>query len=243
MILGWVPRRRLLALAGLNLWWWERETLFKRIRGLTQLFQSCEFQNYPVDWSLRVWRISDSKQWDSFVYDFPVVKFSVQQLSGFTSRMGGIVEWKKLVGSSLLFRNWQILSRGYSIFQQWLQWYAANGVGHFIRVVRHYNKRRYSRVRAVSRPSFWAGATLCSLFIGMYWGATMEGVDWVSSQIIMLPMGYGLIWGYVYLINRFVWVWGSANYLRDRDIGAVQRGWITLFQQTLFFYLWSLSND
>jgi hypothetical protein len=49
--------------------------------------------------------------------------------------------------------------------------------GHCIRVQRRYNKRRYGRARPVSRPSFWAGATFCSLSLGMFWGATMENLD------------------------------------------------------------------
>ncbi len=40
--------------------------------------------------------------------------------------------------------------------------------GHCVRVQRRYNKRRYGRARPVSRPSFWAGATFCSLSIGMF---------------------------------------------------------------------------
>ena len=39
---------------------------------------------------------------------------------------------------------------------------------HFIRTQRRYNKRRYARVRAVSRPSFWAGMTISTTAIGMF---------------------------------------------------------------------------
>jgi hypothetical protein len=38
---------------------------------------------------------------------------------------------------------------------------------HFIRVQRRYNKRRYSKVRAYSKPSFFAGITLSSIFSGL----------------------------------------------------------------------------
>jgi hypothetical protein len=39
---------------------------------------------------------------------------------------------------------------------------------HFIRMQRRYNKRRYLRVRAVSRPSFMAGAMSCCICLGMF---------------------------------------------------------------------------
>ncbi len=39
---------------------------------------------------------------------------------------------------------------------------------HFIRTQRRYNKRRYSRVRAFSRPSFFAGISLSSMFVGSF---------------------------------------------------------------------------
>ena len=45
---------------------------------------------------------------------------------------------------------------------------------HFIRVQRRYNKRRYSKVRLQSRPSFFAGISLGSLFISCFWGGTIK---------------------------------------------------------------------
>lgn len=48
---------------------------------------------------------------------------------------------------------------------------------HFIRTQRRYNKRRYARMRAVSRPSFWSGSLLSSMGVGMFWGATMQLTD------------------------------------------------------------------
>lgn len=39
---------------------------------------------------------------------------------------------------------------------------------HFIRTQRRYNKRRYARVRAVSRPSFWSGMMLSTLATGAF---------------------------------------------------------------------------
>jgi hypothetical protein len=48
---------------------------------------------------------------------------------------------------------------------------------HFLRVQRRYNKRRYSRVRAFSRPPFFAGISLSTAFLACFWGGTMKGVD------------------------------------------------------------------
>ena len=47
----------------------------------------------------------------------------------------------------------------------------------FLRVQRRYNKRRYSKVRVTSRPSFFAGITLSSILVGLFWGGTIKSVD------------------------------------------------------------------
>jgi len=39
---------------------------------------------------------------------------------------------------------------------------------HFLRVQRRYNKRRYSKVRAISRPSFFAGISLSSILVANF---------------------------------------------------------------------------
>ena len=38
----------------------------------------------------------------------------------------------------------------------------------FLRIQKRYNKRRYSKVRVVSRPSFFSGISLCSILTGMF---------------------------------------------------------------------------
>lgn len=47
----------------------------------------------------------------------------------------------------------------------------------YLRVQRRYNKRRYSKVRIYSRPSFFAGICLGSIFISCFWGGTIKSVD------------------------------------------------------------------
>jgi len=59
---------------------------------------------------------------------------------------------------------------------------------HFIRVQRRYNKRRYSKVRLQSRPSFFGGISLGSLFISCFWGGTIKSVDWCITAPIVLHM-------------------------------------------------------
>jgi hypothetical protein len=47
----------------------------------------------------------------------------------------------------------------------------------FLRIQRRYNKRRYSKVRVNSRPSFFSGISLSSIFLGLLYGGTIKGVD------------------------------------------------------------------
>jgi hypothetical protein len=47
----------------------------------------------------------------------------------------------------------------------------------FLRIQRRYNKRRYSKARVNSRPSFFSGISLSSIFLGLLYGGTIKGVD------------------------------------------------------------------
>jgi hypothetical protein len=47
----------------------------------------------------------------------------------------------------------------------------------FIRNQRRYNKRRYSRVRAFSRPSFFAGSALSTVLVAMFFSGSIKSVD------------------------------------------------------------------
>lgn len=73
---------------------------------------------------------------------------------------------------------------------------------HFIRTQRRYNKRRYARMRAVSRPSFWSGSLMSSMGVGMFWGATMQLTDWFVNQLIYVDVTNALLIMYVYALWR-----------------------------------------
>lgn len=64
---------------------------------------------------------------------------------------------------------------------------------HFLRVQRRYNKRRYSKVRVYSRPSFFGGICLGSLFISCFWGGTIKSVDWYITTPIVVDMNLVLL--------------------------------------------------
>lgn len=74
----------------------------------------------------------------------------------------------------------------------------------FLRVQRRYNKRRYSKVRAVSRPSFFGGISLSSILLGLLWGGSIKGVDWLTSWIIVIDMNFFFFSIFFYFIFR-IW--------------------------------------
>jgi len=63
----------------------------------------------------------------------------------------------------------------------------------FLRVQRRYNKRRYSKVRVYSRPSFFAGISLGSIFISCFWGGTIKSVDWIVALPVVINMNVVLL--------------------------------------------------
>lgn len=77
-------------------------------------------------------------------------------------------------------------------------------VVNFLRVQRRYNKRRYSKVRATSRPSFFAGISLSSIFLGLLWGGSIKGVDWLTSWIVVIDINFFLFSIFFYFIFR-IW--------------------------------------
>ena len=84
---------------------------------------------------------------------------------------------------------------------------------HFIRVQRRYNKRRYSKVRAYSRPSFFAGITLSNLLLACLWGGTMMGCDWQSPFIINVDINLILLAIMLYTINKLLRFSYWSNFL------------------------------
>ena len=85
---------------------------------------------------------------------------------------------------------------------------------HFIRNQRCYNKRRYSKVRLYSRPSFFAGICLGSVFIDCFWGGTIKSVDWQTTANIFVNMDLCLSFIFFFIICRLFFIEFSLNLLK-----------------------------
>lgn len=92
---------------------------------------------------------------------------------------------------------------------------------HFIRVSRRYNKRYISRVRAVSRPSFWLGNSISCLLVSMFWGASLQGVDWVFVQPIIVDVNVLLVCLYVLIIYKYIMSGVQIRVRLERNWGKV----------------------
>jgi hypothetical protein len=101
---------------------------------------------------------------------------------------------------------------------------------HFIRTQRRFNKRRYARVRAVSRPSFWAGAMLSTTATGMFWGATSQNLDWVSTQVSVTDMNTFLAIAYVIFVWKLLQLLLVSPNATARETNKRRRGLLNVFQ-------------
>lgn len=104
---------------------------------------------------------------------------------------------------------------------------------HLIRTQRRYNKRRYARVRAVSRPSFWFGSLLGSIGLGLFWGATMQLTDWITVQLVIVDINALLLFLYIYLIWRWCNLIGRGSYYAVRGTTYLGDGYQLLIQHKL----------
>jgi len=102
---------------------------------------------------------------------------------------------------------------------------------HFIRTQRRYNKRRYSRVRAFSRPSFFAGISLSSMFIGSFWNGTIKNVDWLTAWPVVIDVNVVLFILFSYSIFRLYRVYYISIFVRKRGkikiVSALNRIFLT----------------
>lgn len=85
-------------------------------------------------------------------------------------------------------------------------WLNKGFIIHFIRLQKRYNKRRYLRVRVVSRPSFWAGSLLSCICISMFWGASFHLVDWVFVQALIIDVNFIIAVLYFVIICRYYFI-------------------------------------
>lgn len=86
---------------------------------------------------------------------------------------------------------------------------------HFLRVQRRYNKRRYSKVRVYSRPSFFGGICLGSIFISCFWGGTIKSVDWYITTPIVVDMNLALLFIFLLTFVRVLMSDFSINSLHN----------------------------
>lgn len=231
--IGCMRLRRKFLRKSAGIYLWSDRYSQQKVAGWFYLIQLCEHSGFEISWALRVWRIFYKEDWQNFLYK-PSIKGALKlhtHLKNFGGlkyyrRTGDLIEYSTLLTR---FNNFKFQSLKSYKFTAEIYRHESNFIGgsegHCIRVQRRYNKRRYSRARPVSRPSFWAGASFCSLSIGMFWSATMENLDWVSSQLMIVPMTGALLILGAYILSRWSWVIGSANYLRGRDLVKIQRLW------------------
>lgn len=109
---------------------------------------------------------------------------------------------------------------------------------HFIRTQRRYNKRRYSRVRAFSRPSFFAGISLSSMFIGSFWNGTIKNVDWLTAWPVVIDVNVVLFILLSYTLFRLYRVYYITIFVRKRGkikiVNALNRIFTTVSLKNLF---------
>lgn len=87
---------------------------------------------------------------------------------------------------------------------------------HFLRVQRRYNKRRYSKVRAISRPSFFAGISLSSILVANFWNASIKMVDWNTALPVVIDVNLALAVILLYCFFRLVRVIDVTPFVRKR---------------------------
>lgn len=95
---------------------------------------------------------------------------------------------------------------------------------HFIRTQRRYNKRRYARVRATSRPSFWAGMMLSTVSTGAFWGSTIQQIDWQTTILVMPDPNLLVLAGYLLLGYKTARLMARAGSPRYREYTKARRG-------------------
>ena len=86
----------------------------------------------------------------------------------------------------------------------------------FLRVQKSYNKRRYSKVRATSRSSFFGGITLSSIFLAILWGGTIKNTDWLSAKIVLIDVNLILFVLISYLLFRVYCIHNPSSFIRKK---------------------------
>ena len=108
---------------------------------------------------------------------------------------------------------------------------------YFLRVQRRYNKRRYSKVRASSRPPFIAGITFSSMMAGGFWGASIKNVDWINSDVIIIDVNLGIFIIFMYSIYRALILHCSMPVSRARKRFSIHLVFNRLVLASIFYLL------
>jgi hypothetical protein len=139
-----------------------------------------------------------------------------------------INKFHKSFGSSQNIKNNTYNQLAWSRFYKW-----DNSLTtiHFVRVQRRYNKRRYSRARVVSRPSFWSGSLMSAMGLGMFWGSTLQMTDWVTTQLILVDITNLLLIFYFYIFWRICTLVGRGSLYSVRGNFHINQGFRTIIQK------------
>jgi hypothetical protein len=81
----------------------------------------------------------------------------------------------------------------------------------------------------VSRPSFWSGMMLSTISTAFFWGSTIQGTDWFTTQIMIVDVNTFLIIAYLFIIWRFMKVIQIDTQPIYREINKVRRGLYQVF--------------
>jgi len=98
---------------------------------------------------------------------------------------------------------------------------------HFVRTQRRFNKRRYSRVRVSSRPSFWTGMMLSTVATGAFWGSTIQATDWLTTALIVPDPSMLMLVGYGLISYRFWTLYMRASAPYYREFNKARQSWAT----------------
>jgi hypothetical protein len=108
---------------------------------------------------------------------------------------------------------------------------------HFIRIQRRYNKRRYSKVRVVSRSSFFGGISFSSILIAILWNGSIKSVDWLTAWIIVIDINLILIVFILYYLYRLYRIYYLNIFIRKRGKIKIINSLNTLLTNYLIKYL------
>jgi hypothetical protein len=141
------------------------------------VFRGILLRHYFVEWTLFC-RAQTAAGWHGLVQKVaahykslrrvrplaPVSNYDVWNRSFVFDRRRG---WESALVGRTSAQSQLAVAMGKNLFED-VRWSRDLVNIHFIRTQRRYNKRRYARMRAVSRPSFWSGSLLSSMGVGMF---------------------------------------------------------------------------